>query len=75
MLTASIMYFYLQQFDEEPESAPSSVGVTPDASPAPSINGDDDNYMGNEFFNMSMDDAASDTTTCSSMTLEDTTSL
>ncbi|KAI3673842.1 hypothetical protein L6452_39972 [Arctium lappa] len=75
MLTASIMYFYLQQFDDEPESTPSSVAVTPDASPAPSVNGDDDNYMGTEFLNMSMDDAASDTTTCSSMTLEDTTSL
>ncbi|XP_024976606.1 fimbrin-1-like isoform X2 [Cynara cardunculus var. scolymus] len=75
MLTASIMYFYLQQFDDEAESAASSVAVTPDASPAPSVNGDDENYMGTEFFNMSMDDAASDTTTCSSVTLEDTTSL
>ncbi|KVH99161.1 hypothetical protein Ccrd_022596 [Cynara cardunculus var. scolymus] len=69
------MYFYLQQFDDEAESAASSVAVTPDASPAPSVNGDDENYMGTEFFNMSMDDAASDTTTCSSVTLEDTTSL
>ncbi|CAI9283494.1 unnamed protein product [Lactuca saligna] len=72
MLTASIMYFYLQQCDEETESTPSSVAVTPEASPATSFYGDDGAFSG-DYFNMSMDDAASDTTCASN--LEDTASL
>ncbi|XP_076911147.1 fimbrin-1-like [Bidens hawaiensis] len=72
MLTASIMYFYLQQTDEEPESATSSIPATPDLSPGPSINGDEDIFA-NEHFNMTIDDAASDTTYASN--LEDIASL
>ncbi|KAI7744634.1 hypothetical protein M8C21_001243, partial [Ambrosia artemisiifolia] len=71
-LTASIMYFYLQQSDEEPET-PSSVAVTPDASPSFSVNGDDDSFMNGEQFNTTIDDAASDTTCASN--LEDINSL
>ncbi|GKD47494.1 fimbrin-1-like protein isoform X1, partial [Tanacetum coccineum] len=73
MLTASIMYYYYQQCDEEPESATSSVAVTPDASPGPSINGDDEGSVYGEYFNMTMDDAISDTTSVSN--LEDIASL
>ncbi|KAL8226438.1 hypothetical protein R6Q57_016270 [Mikania cordata] len=73
MLTASIMYFYLQQCDEEPESATSSVAVTPDASPALSVNGDDDSFINGEHFNMTIDDATSDTTCASN--LDDISSL
>ncbi|KAI3688491.1 hypothetical protein L2E82_46110 [Cichorium intybus] len=73
MLTASIMYFYLKQSDEETESTPSSVAVTPEASPAPSVNGDDENPFAGEYFNMSIDDAASDTTSVSN--IEDIASL
>ncbi|PWA72371.1 dystrophin [Artemisia annua] len=73
MLTASIMYYYYQQCDEEPGSATSSVAVTPDASPGPSINGDDDGSMYGDYFNMTMDDAISDTTSVSN--LEDIASL
>lgn len=75
MLTASIMYFYLQQCDEETESTPSSVAVTPEASPATSFYGDDGigGAFSGDYFNMSMDDAASDTTCASN--LEDITSL
>ncbi|KAM0044225.1 putative actinin-type actin-binding domain, calponin domain, EF-hand domain pair, fimbrin/Plastin [Helianthus debilis subsp. tardiflorus] len=75
VLTASIMYFHLQQSDEEPESTPSSVAVTPDASPALSFNGDDDSFsfMNGEQFSTTIDDAASDTTCASN--LEDINSL
>ncbi|GJW15520.1 fimbrin-1-like protein [Tanacetum coccineum] len=41
MLTASIMYWSLQQFANDSKSSPSSVDVTPEASPAPSINRDE----------------------------------
>lgn len=82
MLTASIMYWSLQQSADDSESSPSSVAVTPEASPAPSVNGDetvngDEAVNGNEgseisngaeISNLSIDDAdaASDTTTVSS---------
>ncbi|KAF5796396.1 putative actinin-type actin-binding domain, calponin domain, EF-hand domain pair, fimbrin/Plastin [Helianthus annuus] len=75
VLTASIMYFHLQQSDEEPETTPSSVAVTPDASPALSFNGDDDSFSftNGEQFSTTIDDAASDTTCASN--LEDINSL
>lgn len=82
MLTASIMYWSLQQSADDPESSPSSVAVTPEASPAPSVNGDEtvngdeavngdegsEISNGAEISNLSIDDAdaASDTTTVSS---------
>ncbi|KAI3754107.1 hypothetical protein L2E82_26254 [Cichorium intybus] len=62
MLTASIMYWSLQH---DSESSPSSVAATPEASPAPSVNGDEDNSVSAEIFNLSIDDAASDTTVSS----------
>lgn len=72
MLTASIMYWSLQQSTDESESSPSpsSVSATPEASPAPSVNGDEDSSISMtgsaaEIFNLSIDDAASDTTVSS----------
>lgn len=70
-LTASIMYWSLQQQTEDADSFPSPAGTatttTPDASPAPSICGEDENSsLGGEFSNISVDDATSDTTTVSS---------
>lgn len=57
-LTASIMYWSLLQSTDESESSPSSLAATPEASPAPSVNGD-------EISNLSIDDAASDSTVSS----------
>ncbi|KAI3769166.1 hypothetical protein L6452_00266 [Arctium lappa] len=63
MLTASIMYWSLQQSPtDESESSPSSVPETPEASPAPSVNGDEESFVGAEMTVLSIDDAASDTT-------------
>ncbi|KAA8523605.1 hypothetical protein F0562_010028 [Nyssa sinensis] len=65
-LTASVMYWCLQQPVEESESSPSpATGTTPDASPAPSINGEDDASLSVEVSNLTIDDAASDTTVSS----------
>ncbi|KVI10431.1 hypothetical protein Ccrd_011189 [Cynara cardunculus var. scolymus] len=67
MLTASIMYWSLQQSStDESESSPSSIAATPEASPAPSMNGDEESFVGGEMTNLSIDDAASDTTVSSS---------
>lgn len=90
MLTASIMYWSLQQSADDSESSPSSVAVTPEASPAPSVNGDEtvngdeavngdegsEISNGAEISNLSIDDAdaASDTTTVSSTHENDTIS-
>ncbi|KAL5548515.1 hypothetical protein UlMin_003746 [Ulmus minor] len=70
-LTASIMSWSLKQAMAEGDgaSSPSNVSITtttPDASPAPSISGEDENSsIGGEFSNLSIDDAASDTTVSS----------
>ncbi|XP_057978794.1 fimbrin-1-like isoform X2 [Malania oleifera] len=53
-LAASVMYWSLQQPAEESATSPSpvntntSAATTPDASPAPSINGEDENSLGGE---------------------------
>lgn len=74
MLTASIMYWSLQQSADDSESSPSSVAVTPEASPAPSVNGDEtvngdeavngdegsEISNGAEISNLSIDDADAD---------------
>ncbi|CAK9163877.1 unnamed protein product [Ilex paraguariensis] len=46
-LTASIMYWSLQQPVEEPESSlsPATTVASPDASPTPSINGEYENFL------------------------------
>lgn len=70
-LAASIMYWSLQQQTEDTDSFPSPAGTatttTPEASPAPSVCGEDENSsIGGEFSNLSVDDATSDTTATSS---------
>lgn len=73
MLTATIMYWSLQQSSNETESSPSSVTTTPKASPEPSVNGDHDKEsVGPEISNLSFDDAASDTTVTSTVGEYDT---
>ncbi|XP_054796267.1 fimbrin-1-like [Prosopis cineraria] len=73
-LAASIMYWSLQQSGEDADSFPSpatTITNTPDASPAPSVNGDDDiSSLGGEISNLSIDDAASDTTVSSQLEFE-----
>ncbi|KAJ1392513.1 EF-hand domain pair [Sesbania bispinosa] len=69
-LTASIMYWSLQQQAEDADSLPSpgdtATTTTPEASPAPSLCGEDENSsLGGEFSNLSVDDATSDTTVSS----------
>ncbi|KAK9077589.1 hypothetical protein SSX86_005926 [Deinandra increscens subsp. villosa] len=61
VLTASLMYWSLQQSKDEIESSPSSVAETPEGSPEPSFNGDDNSHVGTEITNLSIDDVASDT--------------
>ncbi|TKY57358.1 Fimbrin-1 protein [Spatholobus suberectus] len=70
-LAASIMYWSLQQQTEDTDSFPSPAGTatttTPEASPAPSVCGEDESSsIGGEFSNLSVDDATSDTTATSS---------
>ncbi|KAK7300001.1 hypothetical protein RJT34_10832 [Clitoria ternatea] len=70
-LAASIMYWSLQQQTDDTDSISSPAGTattnTPDASPAPSVCGEDESSsIGGEFSNLSVDDATSDTTTVSS---------
>lgn len=71
MLTASIMYWSLQKAVEEAESSPSpadtsSCSTITDASPAPSINGEDEiSSLCGEVSVLSFDDAASDSTVSS----------
>nr|XP_043619271.1 fimbrin-1-like [Erigeron canadensis] len=62
MLTASIMYWSLLQSTDDSESSPSSIAETPEASPEPSVNGDEESSVVAEISNLSIDDAASDTT-------------
>ncbi|KAM7498946.1 hypothetical protein LguiA_023360 [Lonicera macranthoides] len=69
MLTASIMYWSLQQQDDDTESNV-SVATSPEASPAPSVNGDDEISLVGEASNLSIDDAASDTTVSSQVDIE-----
>lgn len=72
-LAASIMYWSLQQQTEDTDSFPSPVStitnVTPDASPAPSVCGDDEAYssLNGDFSNLSVDDTTSDTTVSSQL--------
>ncbi|XP_059666483.1 fimbrin-1-like [Cornus florida] len=78
-LTASIMYWCLQQPVEESESSPSpspsaspAATTTPDASPAPSINDEDESSLSGEVSTLTIDDTASDTTVSSQVENEDT---
>jgi len=68
-LTASIMYWSLQQQTEDPDSFPSPANTTtstPEASPAPSVCGEDESSsIGGEFSNLSVDDTTSDSTASS----------
>ncbi|XP_076949055.1 fimbrin-1-like [Bidens hawaiensis] len=76
MLTASLMYWSLQQSKDEAESSPSSIADTPEGSPEASINEDDDSQAGPEISNLSIDDVASETVdTATSVTGQDDTSL
>ncbi|KAK9268969.1 hypothetical protein L1049_000736 [Liquidambar formosana] len=75
-LTASIMYWSLLQPVEESDLSPSPAGTstattTPDASPAASLDGEDENSLGVEVSNLSIDDAASDSTVSSQFENED----
>ncbi|GFY84363.1 actin binding calponin homology (CH) domain-containing protein [Actinidia rufa] len=76
-LTASIMYWSLQQSVDESESSPSpsrsasAATATPDASPATSINGESDSSLCGEVSNLTIDDAASDTTISSQVENDD----
>ncbi|KAI7743342.1 hypothetical protein M8C21_003223 [Ambrosia artemisiifolia] len=74
MLAASIMYWSLLQSTDDSESSPSSIAATPEASPAPSVNGDEGSEfsMSAEIANLSIDDAASDTTVSSIQENNDT---
>ncbi|XP_056173337.1 fimbrin-1-like isoform X1 [Syzygium oleosum] len=71
-LAASIMYWSLQQPVEDVESCPSPAEstitvATPDASPAPSINEEDESSsLSGDVSNLTIDDDVSDTTTVSS---------
>ncbi|KAH1263780.1 Fimbrin-1 [Glycine max] len=78
-LAASIMYWSLQQQTEDTDSFPSPVNTatttTPEASPAPSVCGEDESSsIGGEFSNLSVDDATSDTTATSSQPESDSVS-
>ncbi|KAI4306166.1 hypothetical protein L6164_029467 [Bauhinia variegata] len=69
-LAASIMYWSLQQQTEDADSFPSpastvttATSTASDASPAPSISGEDEiSSLGGEVSNLSIDDGTSDTT-------------
>ena len=71
-LTASIMFWSLQQPVDEANGLSSSA----DASPAPSISGEDESSsLGGDVSNLSIDDAASDTTVSSQVDNEGSTML
>ncbi|KAJ6965949.1 fimbrin-1-like isoform X1 [Populus alba x Populus x berolinensis] len=79
-LAASIMYWSLQKAVEDGESSPSpsngTCTATPDASPAPSVNGEDEiSSLGGEVANLNIDDAASDTTVSSQLENEEFTAV
>ena len=61
ILTASIMYWSLQQPAEESESCPAEDGNIPDASPAASVDGESETPLDGEVCNLAINDAASDT--------------
>ncbi|XP_027330249.1 fimbrin-1-like [Abrus precatorius] len=69
-LAASLMYWSLQQTEDSdslPSPADTATTTTPEASPAPSVCGEDESSsLGGEFSNLSVDDATSDTTASSS---------
>lgn len=60
ILTASIMYWSLQQPAEESESNPAEDSNTPDASPAASADGERETDFASEVSNMAINDAGSD---------------
>ncbi|GAB4846070.1 fimbrin [Ancistrocladus abbreviatus] len=66
-LTASIMYWCLQQPVEDADSSPSpgETATTTDISSAPSINSEDESSICGEISGLTIDDAASDTTVSS----------
>lgn len=79
-LAASIMYWSLQKAVEDGEPSPSpsngTCTATPDASPAPSVNGEDEiSSLGGEVANLNIDDAASDTTVSSQLENEEFTAV
>lgn len=79
MLTASIMYWSLQQSrdDSESESSPAPVLEIPEASPESSVSGDQDDdksTSGVEISKLSIDDVASDDMVMSSVESGDTLS-
>lgn len=61
ILTASIMYWSLQQPAEESESSPAEESNVPDASPTASVDGERETALAGEVSNLAIDDAASDT--------------
>ncbi|GAU25087.1 hypothetical protein TSUD_257810, partial [Trifolium subterraneum] len=75
-LAASIMYWSLQQQTEEADSFPSPAStltnVTPEASPAPSVCGEDEicSSLNGDFSNLSVDDTTSDTTVSSQLEID-----
>lgn len=60
ILTASIMYWSLQQPAEESESCPAEDSNIPDASPAASVDGESETPLDGEVCNLAINDAASD---------------
>ncbi|KAG5254663.1 fimbrin [Salix suchowensis] len=81
-LAASIMYWSLQKAVEDGESSPSpspsngTCTATPDASPVPSVSGEDEiSSLGGEVSNLNIDDAASDTTVSSQLVNEEFTAV
>ncbi|KAL9347550.1 hypothetical protein Peur_058916 [Populus x canadensis] len=60
-LTASIMYWSLQQQGDSESSAAEDSDV-PDASPPPSVNGEKEEVLVGEISNLTVDDAVSDAT-------------
>lgn len=66
------MYWSLQKTMEEGESVNGTCDSTPDESPAPSVNGEDESSsLGGEVSNLNIDDAASDTTVSSQVESEE----
>jgi plastin-1 len=70
------MYWSLQQQAEDADSFPSPAStvttVTPEASPVPSVCGEDESYssLNGDFSNLSVDDTTSDTTVTSQLEID-----
>jgi plastin-1 len=70
------MYWSLQQQPEEADSFPSPASTvttaTPEASPVPSVCGEDEIYssLNGDFSNLSVDDTTSDTTVSSQLEID-----